>query len=375
VISLELKFVKRNPYLSLVNDYLIDSPCPSNLNYFWNFGSLLGLIFAIVLVSGITLAMHYTNHIDLAFASVEHITRDVHSGWLLRYFHANAVGLFFILVYIHVARGLFYGSYRQPRSALWILGVIILILMMAIAFIGYVLPMGQMSLWGSVVITNLFSAIPWIGPSIVSLLWGGFSVANPTLNRFFSLHFLLPFVLAALIIMHIMALHQHASNNPLGITSQPDRVRFHPYYTSKDLVGFILLFIILSYFVFFDPSYLGHPDNNVPANPLVTPLSIVPEFYLLPFYAILRAIPSKLGGVLAMIGALLILLPLAFFHSQAIRSLRFRPFMHLLFWSFLFNFLFLLWLGAKPIHEPYIALGQLATLFYFFYFLLLFLFN
>lgn len=366
-----MKITKKNIYLALINEYLIDSPCPSNLNYFWNFGSLLGFIMIIVIISGITLAKHYTNHIDLAFSSVEHITRDVNYGWLLRFIHANAVGFFFILVYIHVARGLYYGSYRKPRAALWIIGVIILILMMATAFIGYVLPMGQMSLWGSVVITNLFSAIPWIGNSIVSLLWGGFSVGNPTLNRFFSLHYLLPFILAALVIMHLMALHVNASNNPEGFSSSTDRIRFHPYYTSKDLVGFFYLFIFLSFFVFFYPNYLGHPDNNVPANPLVTPLSIVPEFYLLPFYAILRAIPSKLGGVVAMIGALLILIPLSFFHNLGIRSLKFRPLLHLFFWIFIFNFLFLLWLGAKPIHEPFISLGQFSTFLYFFYFLAL----
>lgn len=244
---------------------------------------------------------------------------------------------------------------------------------MAIAFIGYVLPMGQMSLWGSVVITNLFSAIPWIGNSIVALLWGGFAVGNPTLNRFFSLHYLLPFLLAALVLMHLIALHQNASNNPDGFSSTSDRIRFHPYYTSKDLVGFFSFFLILSFFIFFFPNYLGHPDNNVPANPLVTPLSIVPEFYLLPFYAILRAIPSKLGGVLAMIGALLILIPLSFFHNVGIRSLRYRPLLQILFWFFAFNFLFLLWLGAKPIHEPFISLGQLSTSFYFLYFFTLML--
>ena len=366
-----MKITKHNIYLALVNDYLIDSPCPSNLNYFWNFGSLQGLTFMIVQITGITLAKHYTNHIDLAFASVEHITRDVNSGWLLRYIHANAVGFFFILVYIHVARGLYYGSYRKPRAALWTLGVIILILKMAIAFIGYVLPKGQKSLWGSVVITNLFSAIPWLGNSIVALLWGGFSVANPTLNRFFSLHFLLPFVLAALIIKHLKAQHANGSNNPEGISSGSDRVRFHPYYTSKDLVGFFYLFLALSFFVFFDPGYQGHPDNNVPANPLVTPLSIVPEFYQLPFYAIQRAIPSKLGGVIAKIGALLIQIPLSFFHNVGVRSLKYKPFLHYLFWIFAFNFLFLQWQGAKPIHDPFIALGQMATIFYFLYFIVL----
>ena len=362
-----MKLTRRNPILALVNEYLIDSPAPINLSYFWGFGSLLGLNLVILIVSGVTLAMHYTPKTLLAFNSVEHIMRDVNNGWLLRYIHANGASLFFIWVYLHIGRNLFYGSYRSPRGLLWIIGVVIFIAMMATAFIGYVLPWGQMSLWGATVITNLLSAIPWIGNDFVLFIWGGFSVDNPTLNRFFSLHYLLPFVLAALVCIHLMALHQNGSNNPEGIASSSDRIRFHPYYTSKDLVGFVLLAVIFGLLVLYSPNYLGHPDNSVPANPLVTPHSIVPEWYFLPFYAILRAIPSKIGGVIAMFSALLILLPLAFGGAN-IRSNRYRPLLQLLFSLFIFNFLFLLWVGARPIAQPYILLGQLSTLFYFLYF-------
>jgi len=310
-----MKLTKRNPILALVNDFVIDSPAPTNLTYFWGFGSLLGLNLVVLIVSGLTLAMHYTPNTMLAFSSVEHIMREVNNGWLLRFIHANGASFFFIFVYLHIGRNLYYGSYRSPRGLLWSIGVIIFIVMMATAFIGYVLPWGQMSFWGATVITNLLSAIPWIGTDFVEFVWGGFSVDNATLNRFFSLHYLLPFILAALVCMHLLALHQDGSNNPEGISSTSDRIRFHPYYTSKDLVGFIWMAIFLSIFVFFAPNYLGHPDNSIPANPLVTPHSIVPEWYFLPFYAILRAIPSKLGGVIAMFGALLILFPLAFFHT------------------------------------------------------------
>ena len=281
--------------------------------------------------------------------------------------------LFIICVYIHIGRGLYYSSYKSPRSTLWIVGVIIFIVMMATAFIGYVLPWSSMAYWGATVITNLFSAIPWIGPEIVLLMWGGPSVDNPTLNRFFALHFLLPFLLAALVIMHLIALHINGSNNPEGLPSSTDRIRFHPYFTIKDLVGFFWLILFLSYFVFFDPYYLGHPDSCTPANPLITPPSIVPEWYFLPFYAILRSIPDKLFGVLTMFGSLLILIPLSFFCTLNIRSLRFRPLLHFLFWIFVFNFLFLLWLGAKPIAAPFTLLGQISTFFYFSYFIFLIL--
>nr|NP_150306.1 apocytochrome b [Spizellomyces punctatus]Q950S3.1 RecName: Full=Cytochrome b; AltName: Full=Complex III subunit 3; AltName: Full=Complex III subunit III; AltName: Full=Cytochrome b-c1 complex subunit 3; AltName: Full=Ubiquinol-cytochrome-c reductase complex cytochrome b subunit [Spizellomyces punctatus]AAK84235.1 apocytochrome b [Spizellomyces punctatus] len=366
-----MKLTKRNPILVLVNDFVIDSPLPTNLTYFWNFGSLLGVNLVILIISGLTLAMHYTPNTLLAFSSVEHIMRDVNNGWLLRYIHANGASFFFIWVYLHIGRNLYYGSYRSPRGLLWSIGVVIFILMMATAFIGYVLPWGQMSFWGATVITNLLSAIPWIGTDFVLFVWGGFSVDNATLNRFFSLHYLLPFILAALVVMHLLALHQDGSNNPEGISSSSDRLRFHPYFTSKDLVGFVWMAILLSIFVFFAPYYLGHPDNSIPANPLVTPHSIVPEWYFLPFYAILRAIPSKLGGVIAMFGALLILFPLALIHTNNVRSNRYRPLLNLLFWIFVFNFFVLLWVGAKPIAQPYILIGQISTIIYFLYFVIL----
>jgi ubiquinol-cytochrome c reductase cytochrome b subunit len=289
----------------IANEYLVDSPAPRNLSYMWNFGSLLGLNLVILIITGISLAMHYTPEISLAFDSVEHIVRDVNNGWLIRYIHANGAGFFFIWVYLHMGRSLYYGSYKAPRATLWNIGVIIYLVMIITAFLGYVLPMGQMSLWGAMVITNLLSVIH---PDLVYFIWGNFTVANSTLSRFFSLHYLLPFTLVALIVLHLLSLHQNASNNPDGLESLSDRIRFHPYFTSKDLITFVLFGGLLSFFVFYYPNFLGHPDNYIPANPLVTPHSIVPEFYLLPFYAILRAIPNKTLGVVGMISAILILL-------------------------------------------------------------------
>ena len=370
-----MKITKTNPILAILNDFLIDSPLPYNINYFWNFGSLLGLNMLIVIISGITLAMHYSNHTSLAFNSVEHIVRDVNMGWLIRYVHANGASFFFIFVYLHIARGLYYGSYRYPRGLLWNIGVIIFLIMMATAFLGYVLPYGQMSLWGATVITNFFSAIPWLGDDIVKFIWGGFSVDNATLNRFFSLHYLLPFILAALVILHVLALHQHGSNNPEGISTNSDNIRFHPYFTSKDFVGFFWMGIIFSIFVFFFPNYLGHPDNYIPANPMVTPPHIQPEWYFLGYYAILRAVPSKLGGVIAMVGAILILLLLPLFTIYNIRSYKYRPVFKVLYWLFAFNFIFLCWLGQKPIADPYILLGQISTILYFGYFVLIIYIN
>jgi quinol-cytochrome oxidoreductase complex cytochrome b subunit len=273
-----MKIIKKNYILSIINDYLIDSPAPRNLNYMWNFGSLLGLNLIIMIITGVSLAMHYTPNIELAFSSIEHIMRDVNNGWLLRYIHANGASLFFIWVYIHIGRGLYYGSYKAPRQMLWIIGIIIYFIMMATAFLGYVLPWGQMSYWGACVITNLLGVLPG-GEDLVNFIWGSWSVDNATLNRFYSLHYLLPFILTALIFLHLLSLHQSASNNPEGITSTSDRIRFHPYYTSKDLIGFMVMFLILSILVYYYPSYLSHPDNNIPANPLVTPHSIVPEWY------------------------------------------------------------------------------------------------
>lgn len=365
-----MKQTRRNPIQGQVNEYQVDSPAPSNINYFWGFGSLLGQNLIVLIISGITLAMHYTPNTQMAFNSIEHIMRDVNNGWQIRYIHANGASFFFIFVYQHIARGLYYGSYRSPRGQLWGIGVIIYIIMMATAFIGYVQPWGQMSQWGATVITNLLSAIPWVGHDQVLLIWGGHSVDNPTQNRFFSLHYQQPFILAALAVMHLLAQHQDASNNPLGIASTSDRIRFHPYFTSKDLVGFIWAGIIASCVIFFYPNILGHPDNSIPANPQVTPTHIVPEWYFQPFYAILRAIPDKQGGVVAMFGAQLIQLPLIFTSSN-LRSNRYRPIMNLLFWIFVFNFQFLLWLGAKPIDQPYILQGMISTVIYFLYFVII----
>jgi len=315
--------------------------------------------------------MHYNPSVDLAFLSVEHIMRDVNYGWALRYMHANGASMFFICVYIHIARGLYYGSYTHPRILLWSVGVIIFLLMIGTAFIGYVLPWGQMSFWGATVITNMLSAIPWIGTDLVQLVWGGFSVDNPTLNRFFSLHYLLPFILAALACVHLMALHEHGSTNPLGINSNVDKVPFHPYFTYKDLFYFFVFLVFFSLFVFFAPNLLGHSDNYIPANPLVTPPHIVPEWYFLPFYAILRSIPSKLGGVIAMVGAILILLILPFVHTSQIRSSSFRPIQKKLFWLFVADVLILGWIGGSPVEDPYVLVGQVATIFYFSYFVIL----
>lgn len=366
-----MKLLKSHPLLSLANSYVIDSPQPSNISYMWNFGSLLGACLIIQIITGVTLAMHYTANIDLAFVSVEHIMRDVNYGWLIRYLHANVASFFFLFVYLHVGRGLYYGSYRTPRTLVWSIGVIILILMMATAFLGYVLPFGQMSLWGATVITNLLSAIPWIGQDLVQFIWGGFSVNNATLNRFFSLHYLLPFILAALAAMHLIALHEHGSGNPVGVTGNTDRLPMHPYFTYKDLVTVFLFLLVLSIFVFFMPNVLGHSDNYIPANPMQTPPSIVPEWYLLPFYAILRSIPDKLGGVIAMFGSLLILLALPLLDLGRIRGAAFRPLMKIITWMFIANFLLLMQLGAEHVEEPFITIGQWSTAFYFAWFLIL----
>jgi len=364
-----MRAVKKNPVTSIVNSFFIDSPLPSNITYMWNFGSLLGATLVLQIATGIFLAMHYVPNTGLAFSSVEHIMRDVNNGWLIRYAHANGASMFFILIYLHVARGLYFGSYTKPRVMLWSVGVVILILLIVIAFLGYVLPWGQMSFWGATVITNLLSAIPWVGNDIVTFIWGSFCVENPTLNRFFSLHFLLPFVLTALVLIHMMALHMYGSNNPLGINSNTEKLSFHPYYTLKDLVGFVVWLIVLAVLVFYVPNMLGHPDNYIPANPLSTPLSIVPEWYLLPFYAILRAIPDKLGGVVAMIGSLVILLVLPFVSTTKVRTNRFKPLSKIAFYIFIFNFGILLLLGGLPIEEPYTTISQISTVVYFSYFL------
>ena len=355
--------------LAVVNNHLIDYPSPINLSYAWSFGSLAGICLVIQLVTGIFLAMHYTPHIDLAFSSVEHIMRDVNGGWLIRYMHANGASMFFIVVYSHLFRGLYYGSYISPREHLWCSGVIIFLLMMATAFMGYVLPWGQMSFWGATVITNLFSAIPVIGPSIVDWLWGGFCVDNATLNRFFSLHFVLPFVIAGLVIVHLALLHKDGSNNPLGIDSSSDKISFYPYFYVKDLFSLMCFVVFFSAILFYYPNLLGHPDNYIPADPMVTPAHIVPEWYFLPFYAILRSIPDKLGGVAAMGGAIVILLFLPFINTSKVRSSTFRPIFRICFWFLFADFLLLGWIGQEVVEEPFVMIGQLGTVFYFLYFL------
>jgi len=355
--------------LAVINNHLIDYPSPINLSYAWSFGSLAGICLVIQLVTGIFLAMHYTPHIDLAFSSVEHIMRDVNGGWLIRYMHANGASMFFIVVYSHLFRGLYYGSYISPREHLWCSGVIIFLLMMATAFMGYVLPWGQMSFWGATVITNLFSAIPIVGPSIVDWLWGGFCVDNATLNRFFSLHFVLPFVIAGLVIVHLALLHKDGSNNPLGIDSSSDKISFYPYFYVKDLFSLMCFVVIFSAILFYYPNLLGHPYNYIPADPMVTPAHIVPEWYFLPFYAILRSIPDKLGGVAAMGGAIVILLFLPFINTSKVRSSTFRPIFRIFFWFLFADFLLLGWIGQEVVEEPFVMIGQLGTAFYFSYFL------
>jgi quinol-cytochrome oxidoreductase complex cytochrome b subunit len=361
----------KNSLLSVVNNHIIDYPTPININYYYGFGSLSGLMLTIQILTGIFLAMHYTPHIDLAFNSVEHIMRDVNYGWLIRYIHANGASFFFIVVYIHMFRGLYYGSYITPRELLWCSGVLIFIAIMATAFMGYVLPWGQMSFWGATVITNLFSAIPYIGKDIVEWLWGGFSVDNPTLNRFFSLHFTLPFVIVGLVLLHLILLHENGSNNPLGIYIKIETIPFYPYFYVKDLFGFIVLMFIFSIFIYYYPNTLGHPDNYIPANPMKTPLHILPEWYFLPFYAILRSIPNKIGGVIAMFGSLLILLTIPFTNSSEIRSTLFRPIFKILYWLLIVSFLILGWIGQMPVDYPYTDVGIIAMIYYFFFFLVI----
>jgi len=378
----------RLPILSFIDDSVGSGyPTPKNLNYWWNFGSLAGIVLVVMIASGIVLAMHYTPHVDYAFDSVERIMRDVNYGWLIRYIHMNGASMFFIVVYIHMFRGLYYGSFKAPRELLWMIGVFILLAMMATAFMGYVLPWGQMSFWGATVITNLFSAIPLVGDSIVTLLWGGFSVDNPTLNRFFSLHYLLPFVIVGLVIFHLWALHEHKSNNPLGvdIKGEQDLIPFHPYYTFKDLFGLGVFMIFFLSFVFFWPNFFGEPDNYIPANPMATPPHIVPEWYFLPYYAILRAftkdfilywpvswlITAKLAGVIAMFSSILLLLLLPWLDGSKVRSAKFRPYYAMAFWVFFLNCIVLGYIGGKPAEGPFILIGQIATTYYFVHLLII----
>jgi ubiquinol-cytochrome c reductase cytochrome b subunit len=362
----------KNSLLSFVDSHIINYPTPINLNYMWSFGSVAGLCLVIQILTGIFLAMHYSSHVDYAFSSVEHIMRDVNNGWLIRYLHANGASMFFIVVYSHIFRGLYYGSYINPRGPLWNSGVIIFLLMMGTGFMGYVLPWGQMSFWGATVITNLASAVPFVGGAIVEWLWGGFSVDNATLNRFFSLHYLFPFLITGLVIVHLSLLHSAGSNNPLGINKNVDSISFYPYFYVKDLFSFLILVAFFSFFVFFFPNTLGHADNYIPANPLVTPAHIVPEWYFLPFYAILRAIPDKLGGVVAMVGAICVLLLLPIINTSEIRSSKFRPIYSIAYWFFVADFLILGWIGQQPVETPFLEVGQIATAFYFIFFFVLF---
>ncbi len=363
----------RLPIFTMLDHEYNHYPMPRNVNYLWAFGAIAGIMLVVMIATGLFLAMQYSSHTSLAFDSVERIMRDVNYGWLLRYVHANGASMFFIAVYIHMFRGLYYGSYKAPREILWILGVIIFLVMMGTAFMGYVLPWGQMSFWGATVITNLFSAFPIVGDPIVTLLWGGFSVDNPTLNRFFALHFLLPFVLLGLVILHTAALHVCGSNNPLGIEPKgpQDTVPFNPYVTLKDGFAVVVFFIVFAAFVFFMPNYMGHPDNYIPANPLVTPAHIVPEWYFLPFYAILRAIPDKLGGVIAMFGSIALLLVLPWLDTSKVRSCKFRPIYRQFFWILAIDGLVLGYAGAMPAEGSWLLIARVGTFYYFFHFLVL----
>lgn len=363
---------RRLPIASFVHGSFVAYPTPRNLNYWWTFGAILSVMLVVQIITGVILAMHYTPHVDHAFNSVQSIVRDVNYGWMLRNMHANGASMFFIAVYVHMFRGLYYGSYKEPREILWILGVILYLLMMATGFMGYVLPWGQMSFWGATVITNLFSAIPLVGESIVTLLWGGYSVGNPTLNRFFSLHYLLPFVIAGVVVLHVWALHVAGQNNPAGIDVKSDKdvVPFTPYATVKDALGISVFLLFFSWFIFYMPNYLGDPENFIQANPAVTPAHIVPEWYYLPFYAILRGIPSKLGGVIAMFSAILILAFLPWLDSARTRSSRYRPIAKQFFWIFVAVCLGLGWLGSKPAEGIYVVASRVLTFCYFAYFLI-----
>ncbi len=366
-------FDYRLPIFSFMKHSAVEYPTPKNLSYMWNFGSLAGIALVLQILTGIFLAMHYKPDVNLAFDSIQHIMRDVNSGWLIRNMHMVGASFFFIVVYIHMARGMYYGSYKGPREVLWWMGVIIFFLMMATAFMGYVLPWGQMSFWGATVITNLLSVIPFVGEHVVIWLWGGYSVGDATLNRFFSLHYLLPFVIFAVVFLHLWALHTHKSNNPVGIDLKKDTdfIPFHPYYTIKDIFGLGVYLIPFTFMVCYAPEYLGHPDNYIPADPMVTPAHIVPEWYFLPFYAILRAVPDKLLGVIAMVAAIAILFILPWLDTSKVRSARFRPLFRPLLILFFANMFVLGWVGAKPPEGIYIVIGRLATFYHFAFFLIL----
>nr|ASY98234.1 cytochrome b [Popa spurca] len=357
---------KTHPLIQISNNALVDLPTPSNISLWWNFGSLLGLCLGAQIMTGLFLAMHYSAHIDLAFSSIAHICRDVNYGWLLRTLHTNGASMFFICIYLHVGRGLYYGSYKFYYT--WMVGVVILFLVMATAFMGYVLPWGQMSFWGATVITNLLSAIPYLGNELVQWVWGGFAVDNATLNRFFTFHFVLPFIVAAVVMIHLLFLHQTGSNNPLGLNSNIDKIPFHPYFTFKDIAGFIILIMFLSLLSLLEPYILGDPDNFTPANPLVTPVHIQPEWYFLFAYAILRSIPNKLGGVIALVMSIAILFLMPIMSTNS-RGLQYYPINQFMFWSLVMIIILLTWIGARPVEDPYILTGQILTILYFLYYI------